>query len=117
MQEHELEWSPDALEDLDEIWDTIAWEGDPDDADSFIDQLKDIIPSFLVAFGAALPCYMLGLLPFPTLILLPFQILLWIILVLVICEKTKLPEYLELKSIVTVSIVKVLKKANYSRFF
>lgn len=84
---------------------------------SFIDQLKDIIPSFLVAFGAALPCYMLGLLPFPTLILLPFQILLWIILVLVICEKTKLPEYLELKSIVTVSIVKVLKKANYSRFF
>lgn len=42
MQEYELEWSPDALDDLDEIWDTIAWEGDLDDADSFIDQLRSV---------------------------------------------------------------------------
>ncbi len=42
MQNYELEWSPDALEDLDEIWDTIAWDADPDVADSFIDQLREV---------------------------------------------------------------------------
>lgn len=41
MLRYELAWSPDALDDLDEIWDTITQEANPDDADSFINQLID----------------------------------------------------------------------------
>ena len=37
---YELEWSPDALDDLDLIWDFIAID-DFDNADSFIEQLRE----------------------------------------------------------------------------
>lgn len=76
----------------------------------FIEQIKDILPSFLLAIAAALPSYLLGLLPFPTLTLFPIQILAWIILVIVICEKTKLQEYIELKGMVIPVVRKFLKK-------
>ena len=36
----DLEWSPDAVDDLDSIWDFIA-EDSPDAADSFIERLRE----------------------------------------------------------------------------
>lgn len=41
MQHFELEWSPDAVDDLDEIWDSIAIDGDFDIADSFVEKLRE----------------------------------------------------------------------------
>lgn len=36
----ELEWSPDALDDLDDIWDYIAMDS-PDNASDFISEIQD----------------------------------------------------------------------------
>lgn len=74
---------------------------------SIKEQIKDITPSFLIAVGTALPVYLMGILPFNTLALFPFQILIWTILVLVTLEKTKLPEYLELRGIVMPTVKKI----------
>lgn len=71
---------------------------------SFFNQIKDIVPSFLIALSAAIPVYLLGLLPFPTLTIFPFQIVVWLSLSIVICEILKLPEYIELKGIVISAI-------------
>lgn len=80
---------------------------------SFSEQIRDITPSFLVAISTAIPCYLLGMLPFPTLSLFPIQIVVWLVLVVVVCEKTKLPEYTELKGIAIPMIKKVLRKNRF----
>lgn len=76
----------------------------------FVEQIKDVIPSFFVSFSAALPSFLLGLLPYSTLRMLPLQLIVWLILVFVICEKSELPEYLEIKLIVIDAIMKMRKK-------
>ena len=43
-----LEWSPDAVDDLDEIYDTIA-EDDVDAADRMIDEIREVAAGFCVA--------------------------------------------------------------------
>lgn len=73
---------------------------------SIKEQFKDILPSFLVAVGAALPVYLIGYLPFSTTVLFPFQAVLWVALVLLICEKTRLEEYKEIRGIVISVIAK-----------
>lgn len=63
------------------------------------EQVKDILPSIFIAFCIALPIYALSFISISPFVLLPIQILvggLWGILLL---EMSKLPEYLELKSI------------------
>jgi len=75
---------------------------------SFVDQIKDIAPSFFVAIGAALPTFLIGLLPYSTLMLFPIQIIVWLCLVFLICEKSKLPEYIELKGIAISAYKKVI---------
>lgn len=43
-----LEWSPDALDDLDSIWDTIA-ENDVGRAVSFVDEIREQAANLLIA--------------------------------------------------------------------
>lgn len=80
---------------------------------SIMEQIKDITPSFLIAVGTALPVYLMGFLPFNTLALFPFQILIWTILVLVTLEKTKLPEYIELRGIVMSKVMKIMFRGGF----
>ena len=63
-----------------------------------IDQLKDILPTFLTSFVVAFFMWSIYL-------LLPLQLFLGILLGFLIYEKVKLPEYLELKQLVT-SLIK-----------
>lgn len=63
-------------------------------------QLKDVTPSFVVASVVAVSVYFLKFLPISYWFILPIQIVLGIVVFLGICEITKLPEYLEIKSIV-----------------
>lgn len=67
---------------------------------SIKEQVKDIIPSFLVALFMALPVYAISYLPFNPFILLPIQLLAGLLITLALCEKIGLEEYKEMKSIV-----------------
>ncbi len=69
-------------------------------------QIRDIQPSFFVAVGIALPVYLLSFLPFSPFLLLPLQLFVGAVLAVVLCETTKLPEYLEIREI----ILKVIRK-------
>jgi len=77
---------------------------------SIKEQVKDILPSFGVAVAMAVPVYAMSFIPLNPFILLPLQILSGAIITLVICEATKLPEYIELKGIVMPIINKIIKR-------
>lgn len=77
---------------------------------SFINQLKDILPSLEVAICMAIPVYAMSYIPLNHFALLPLQILVGAIIVIAICEKAKLPEYLEIKSIAMPILNKVIRK-------
>lgn len=78
---------------------------------SIWNQVKDIIPSFLIGLTAALLSYVPVILfdllyhdiPWTkaSFFILPIQIIIGFTTILILCEKTKTPEYLELKGIVT----------------
>lgn len=72
-------------------------------------QLKDIAPSYGVAIVIALAVYFLKYLPFSYWVILPLQILVGIVVFLVICEITKLEEYIEIKNIAVSAINKIRK--------
>ena len=74
------------------------------------EQVKDILPSFGVALGCALPTYLISLIPLPSYLLLFIQMILGSVLAFVICEKSKLPEYIELKGIAMPIINKIIKR-------
>lgn len=63
-------------------------------------QLKDIAPSYGLAFVIALSVYFLKYLPISYWIVLPLQITVGVAVFFVICESFKMPEYLEVKNIV-----------------
>ena len=63
-------------------------------------QLKDVAPSYGVAFAIAIPVYFLKYLPMSFWLILPLQVLMGVLIFFVICEKKQLPEYLEIKGIV-----------------
>ena len=77
---------------------------------SIKEQIKDILPSFGVAIAMAVPIYAMSFIPLNPFILLPLQIVAGAIITLVICETTKLPEYIELKGIAIPIINKVIKR-------
>lgn len=72
-------------------------------------QLKDIAPSYVVSLIIALSVYFLKYLPVSNWIILPVQIVLGAIVFFIVCEKTKLEEYLEVKGM-AISYLKKLKK-------
>lgn len=73
-------------------------------------QLKDIAPSYGIAFVIALSVYFLKFLPLSNWIILPIQILMGIFVFFVLCEITKLQEYIEVKNIALSAIKKIVKK-------
>lgn len=75
----------------------------------FIDQVKDMIPSFTISVLVVLPVYFLNFLPISVFFLLPLQLIVSIILTIVICESQRLEEYLELKSICVSLLIKLNK--------
>lgn len=62
-------------------------------------QIKDIAPSYVVAFVIAVFVYFFKYLPFSYFIILPIQIVVGMVVFFVICEKTKMEEYMELKAV------------------
>lgn len=70
-----------------------------------MDQLKDILPTFLTSFIVAFFMWCISLLDWSFYLLLPLQLFLGILLIAFIYEKVKLPEYLELKQL-AVSLLK-----------
>ena len=77
---------------------------------SIKEQVKDILPSFGVAVAMAVPVYAMSFIPLNPFILLPLQIVVGAVITLVICEATKLPEYIELKGIAMPVINKLIKR-------
>ena len=63
------------------------------------EQVKDILPTFLVSFTTAAAMWSLTLLPLSNWLLLPLQCLLGIILAVFIYERLNLPEYVEVKQL------------------
>jgi teichuronic acid exporter len=65
-----------------------------------IEQIKDILPTFGISCMVAMLMWCLTFLPWNAFILLPLQISVGISLALIVYEKTNLPEYLELKTMI-----------------
>lgn len=63
-------------------------------------QLKDISGSFELSFFIAIIVYFFKFLPLSNWIILPMQLAVGGVLIVLICEKSKMEEYLELKSII-----------------
>lgn len=63
-------------------------------------QLKDVAPSFGVAMLVCISVYFIKYLPLSYWIILPIQLILGMLVFIIICETTKLVEYVELKKII-----------------
>ena len=74
------------------------------------DQVNDILPSLKVAVVMAIPVGLMQFISLNAFILLPLQIIVGAAIVLTICEKSQMPEYLEIKGIVMLVIKKVIKR-------
>ena len=68
-------------------------------------QIKDVSGSFLLSFIISFSIYFMKYLPFSYWVILPMQIIAGGIMLVLICEKTKMEEYLEVKAI-TISFLK-----------
>ena len=75
-----------------------------------VEQVKDIVPSFLMAVAIALPMYAINLILAPPYILLIIQLIAGGGIFFFLNEKAKLPEYLELKGIAQDFVVGMKKK-------
>lgn len=83
---------------------------------SIREQIKDILPSFLIGLTAAMLSYIPVLvfemysfdIPWPkaSFVILPIQLIIGATAILLLCEKTHRPEYLELKGIILSAINK-----------
>lgn len=74
-----------------------------------LEQVKDILPSFVVALLMALPVYALSFIPVPPFVILPIQIVVGGGLTIILCKIFKLPEYYETK-VIALQYVKKLRK-------
>lgn len=72
-------------------------------------QLKDVAPSYAIALIVAISVYFLKFLPLSYWIIFPLQIVVGVCVFFAICELLNLPEYREVKSIVTPLIKKIKK--------
>ena len=73
-------------------------------------QLKDVAPSYAIAFLIALSVYFFKYLPISYWIILPIQIFVGTIVGYLVCEKTKLEEYMEVKDVAIQYVSKLFKK-------
>jgi len=70
-------------------------------------QLKDVAPSYGIAFLVALAVYFIKYLPISNWIILPIQLIIGAVVLFVVCEKTKLQEYIEVKEIAKGFLMKI----------
>ena len=70
-------------------------------------QLKDVMPSILIALIMAVPVYLLTYLTISYYAILPFQIIVGFLVTIGLCEWCKLEEYLQLKGIVLQYVGKI----------
>lgn len=77
------------------------------------EQLKDVAPAFILSVLIALPVFPISLLPFSSWVVLSIQVVVWVTLVMLVLEKTKLPEYLEIKDIMNQYLKKRKKETLY----
>ena len=63
-------------------------------------QLRDVAPSYGVGCIVALSVYFLKYLPISNWVILPLQMIVGVLVLLVVCEFLRLPEYLEIKGII-----------------
>lgn len=75
-------------------------------------QIKDIAPSYGVAFTIALSVYFLKYLPISYWTILPLQIILGVTVFFVVCNMTKLEEYKEIKEIVVPRFQQLFGRIN-----
>ena len=75
-------------------------------------QLKDVAPSYGVASVVALSVYFFKYLPLSNWIILPIQMLVCVSVFFVVCETTKLPEYVEVKEIFRENVWKCFCKTK-----
>ena len=68
---------------------------------SIKEQVKDILPSLGVAMAMAVPVFAMSFIPMSPYIMLPLQIVVGATITIVMCEATKLSEYIEIKGIIT----------------
>lgn len=73
-------------------------------------QLKDIAPSYGISFLIAISVYFLKFLPISNWIILPIQIIVGAVVFFLVCETTKLEEYIEVKGIALQFISKINSK-------
>lgn len=73
------------------------------------EQIKDILPSFLIASFMAVVVWIISFVNISPFILLPVQIIIGSIVIFAIGEKTKMSEYIELKEIIVTTINKIPK--------
>lgn len=79
-------------------------------------QLKDIAPSYGLSLIIALSVYFFKFLPISNWIILPIQIVVGVIVFFLFCEKTKMEEYMDVKSIALQYLSK-LKRKKSSTFY
>ena len=75
-------------------------------------QLKDVAPSILISLTMAVPVYFLTYLPISYFIILPIQVIVAAFIVIVLCERCKQEEYMQLKTIVMQYIGKKKNNGN-----
>ena len=73
------------------------------------DQLRDVAPAYGVAFIIAIAVYFLKYLSFSYWIILPWQIIVGCVVGYIVCERIKLSEYEEFKSVATTYLRKMIK--------
>ncbi len=73
-------------------------------------QLKDVLPSYVLALFVAIPVYFLKFIPLSYWIILLLQIIIGIVVLLTICELRRHPEYLEVKCIILTYVNKFKRK-------
>lgn len=73
-------------------------------------QLKDIAPSYGLAFIIAFSVYFFKFLPISNWMILPIQIFVGAIVFFIICEHKKMEEYVDVKSMVSQYLSKIIRK-------
>ena len=74
------------------------------------EQVKDVLPSFLLALGMSLVVYLVGLISLSPYAILPLQVMIGFFIVVAICEITKYDVYLEVKNIVLGVFIKIKQR-------
>ena len=75
-----------------------------------LEQIKDVMPSFLIALAAAFLVHLMNLIPVQPVVLLILQLTVGFFLVVIINETVRLSEYCELKGIIMKSFARIKKR-------